>query len=417
MGRKKDEPKPARGGVRHGALRRSRTWVNLLRVFFTGVIVVALSGVAVAAYAVWGLVQDADTVELAPPPDPDAVDAGQQSIDGAFSILLVGSDSRQGQKSIGDGEQGELNDVNMLLHVSEDHQNATVISFPRDMMLAIPSCPGPNGEENYYSAMSEQQLNSAMMYGGLPCVVRTIEELTGMSIPYAGLVKFDGVIGVTKAIGGVPVCLTEPIVDPKTDLNLSAGEHTLSGLKALQFLRTRHGVGDGGDKSRISNQQVFMSSLVRQLRSSETLSNPVKVYALAKAGIDNMQLSSNMASISFLQALAGTVKDIDLDRVNFVQYPTFPHPYQDGRLTPDYTSGQTLIDVVKSGKPFTVAKTGEGVVENPDADAEETTDTPADSEGAETSEAPAEPEPTVLPPSITGQGGSNETCSGGRTRF
>lgn len=416
MGRKNDESRPARGGVRHGALRRSRVWVNVLRVFFTGVIAIALSGVAVAAYAVWGLVQDADTVELPPNPDPDAVEAGQQSIEGAFSILLVGSDSRQGQ-SIDDGELGELNDVNMLLHVSADHKNATVISFPRDLMLPIPSCPGPDGQENYYSAMSEQQLNSAMMYGGLPCVVRTIEELTGMTIPYAGLVKFDGVIGVTKAIGGVPVCLTEPIVDPKTNLDLEAGEHVISGWTALQFLRTRHGVGDGGDKSRISNQQVFLSSLVRQLRSSETLTNPVKVYALAKAGIENMQLSSNMASIPFMQALAGTVKDIDLDRVNFVQYPTFEHPYQEGRLTPDYNAGEVLIDVVKSGEPFTVATTGEGVVENPNAKDPEPTEPPADGEGTETGETPAEPEPTVLPPSITGQGGSNETCSAGRTRY
>jgi len=406
--------------VRHGALRRSSAWANAGKALLTGVVVVALSGISVAAYAALSLYNSADTVELAPPPDPDAVDAGEQSIDGAFSILLVGSDSRQGQ-SIDDGELGELNDVNMLLHVSEDHQNATVISFPRDLMLSIPSCPGPKGEKNYYPAMSEQQLNTAMMYGGLPCVVRTIEELTGMSIPYAGLIKFDGVIGVTKAIGGVPVCLTEPIVDAHTNLDLKPGMHNISGWTALQFLRTRHGVGDGGDKSRISNQQVFMSSLVRQLRSSETLSNPVKVYGLAKAGIENMQLSSNMASIPFMQALAGTVKDIDLDRVNFVQYPTFQHPYQEGRLTPDYNSGKVLVDVVESGKPFTVTGKGEGVVEDPNAEKDATpsptpTESPsksADSESTETTEPP----PTALPSNITGQSGSNQTCSGGRTRY
>jgi len=419
MGRKKREPNSARGGVRHGALRRSSAWINAGKVLATAVIVVALSGVSVAAYAVWGLVSQADTVELAPPPDPATVDAGEQSIDGAFSILLVGSDSRKGQ-SIDDGEQGELNDVNMLLHVSEDHQNATVISFPRDLMLPIPSCPGPNGEKNYYPAMSEQQLNTAMMYGGLPCVVRTIEELTGMSIPYAGLIKFDGVIGVTKAIGGVPVCLTEPIVDEHTNLDLKPGMHNISGWTALQFLRTRHGVGDGGDKSRISNQQVFMSSLVRQLRSSETLSNPVKVYGLAKAGIENMQLSSNMASISFMQALAGTVKDIDLDRLNFVQYPTFKHPYQDGRLTPDSAAGNVLIDVVKSGKPFTVTGKGEGVVENPDAKEEaEPSPSPSETPSSETSDSTEtteeQPKPTKLPGNITGQSGSTQTCSGGRT--
>jgi LCP family protein required for cell wall assembly len=292
------------------------------------------------------------------------VGAGQQTIDGAFSILLVGTDSRQGQL-LDDGEEGELNDVNLLLHVSEDHQSATVVSFPRDLMVPIPSCPGPDGEEGYYSAMSEQMLNTAMSYGGLPCVVRTIENLTGMEIPYAGLITFDGVIGISNAVGGVTVCLTEPIYDPMTEFSWPAGEVTLAGVDALQFLRTRYGVGDGGDKSRISNQQVFMSALVRQLRSAETLSNPIKVYGLAKAGVENVTLSSNMASVQFLQALAGTVKDIDLDRVAFVQYPTFSHPYQQGRLTPDYGSAEVLINVILSGQPFEIAGTGEGVTQAP----------------------------------------------------
>ena len=57
-------------------------------------------------------------------------------------------------QQVPDGEEGELNDVTMLLHVSADHKNATVISFPRDLMVPIPSCPGPNGEEDYYSAAS-----------------------------------------------------------------------------------------------------------------------------------------------------------------------------------------------------------------------------------------------------------------------
>lgn len=417
MGRIDDTPRPARVGVRHGALRRSSTWANALKVLLTGVIVVALSGVTVAAYAVWGLAQEIETVDIVPNPDPDAVGAGQQTIDGAFSILLVGTDSRQGQL-LDDGEEGELNDVNLLLHVSEDHQSATVVSFPRDLMVPIPSCPGPDGEEGYYSAMSEQMLNTAMSYGGLPCVVRTIENLTGMEIPYAGLITFDGVIGISNAVGGVTVCLTEPIYDPMTEFSWPAGEVTLAGVDALQFLRTRYGVGDGGDKSRISNQQVFMSALVRQLRSAETLSNPIKVYGLAKAGVENVTLSSNMASVQFLQALAGTVKDIDLDRVAFVQYPTFSHPYQQGRLTPDYGSAEVLINVILSGQPFEIAGTGEGVTQAPTAE-EAPVENPAEvpAETGNGTEAPATETPptTVLPPNVTGQTAGQETCSAGRT--
>ncbi|MCB1273384.1 MAG: LCP family protein [Leucobacter sp.] len=417
MARKKDVPVASRAGVRHGSLRRSRAWVNAGKVLLTGLITVALSGVAVGAYAVWGLMQDVDTFELVEEdPTADAIDAGSQEIDGAFSVLLVGSDSRKGQ-SIDDGEQGELNDVNLLLHVAKNHKSATVMSFPRDLMLPIPSCPGPNGEPEYYGAMSEQQLNTTLMYGGLPCTVLTIENLTGFDIDYAGLITFDGVIAMSNAIGGVKVCLAQDIVDPKTNLNLRAGMNTLKGTKALQFLRTRAGVGDGSDISRISNQQVFMSAMVRQLKSAETLANPVKVYALANAGLKNMRLSKSMASIEFMQALAGTVKDIDLDRINFVQYPTYAHPYQSGRVAPDYAAAEHLIKLIKKGKPFKVTDKGRAVVDNPDAD-DKAAKEPADESGSSSTEPTKKPDKvSEVGGNITGQSAADETCSAGRTIY
>ena len=418
--------------VRHGKLRRSNAWGNALRVLLTTALVVGLSGVATAAYAVWGLMSDVKTVDLGT--EAATVGVGDQSLEGELTVLLVGSDSRAGQ-TIDDGEEGELNDVNLLLHVSADHQNATVVSFPRDLMVPVPSCPGPEGEEDYYPAMSEQQLNSTMQYGGLPCVAKTISELSGMPINYAGVVTFDGVIGISNAVGGVDVCLTQPIVDPAANLDLPAGDNTLVGEQALQFLRTRHGVGDGGDTSRISNQQVFMSALVRKLKSADTLSDPRMVYSLAKAAVENVTFSSNMASVPFLQKIAGTVKDIDLERINFVQYPSFTHPYESGRLTPDSVSAEALFEVLKSGQPFEVTGVGEGVqVEGKEATGEVPqegapvepvpTEVPAEEVPAETpveGETPATtapPEgPVQLPGSITGTRASEVSCSQGRTVY
>ncbi len=399
-------------GARHGRLRRSISWVNAAKVLLTTALVVAISGVSVAAYAFWGVAQNVVTVELAATPKAEAVGAGAQSLDGELTILLVGSDKRNEDSVMNDGEEGELNDVNLLLHIPADHKSATVISFPRDLMVPIPSCTDPETGETY-SAMSEQQINTALSYGGLSCVASTIGQLTGMEIPYAAMVDFDGVIDITTAIGGVTVCLAQPIEDTETGLSLPAGEVTVEGVQALNFVRTRYGVGDGSDVSRISNQQVFMSALLRQMRSAETLSNPIKVYGLAKAGFENLTLSSSMASVQFLQALAGTVVDIDLDRVNFVQYPSGTHPYSPGRLSPDRYSGDQLISVVLSGEPFKVAGAGEAAVEQAPAEPE----VPAEGEAAPVEGAEAPAPVTVLPENITGQSASNQTCSAGRTQY
>ena len=91
------------------------------------------------------------------------------------------------------------------------------------------------------------KINTVLSYGGIGCVVKTVEELTGVTIPFAGIVQFLGVAGLSEAVGGVEVCVAEPIEDEYTGPFLDAGNHTLSGIAALQFLRTRHGVGDGSD--------------------------------------------------------------------------------------------------------------------------------------------------------------------------
>lgn len=410
-------------GARHGRLRRSASWANALKVLLTAALVVVVSGVSVGAYAVWGLTKDANIVELVGAPKAQAVGAGSQTLEGELTILLVGSDKRVEGSIMYDGEEGELNDVNLLLHIPADHKSATVISFPRDLMVPIPECTDPETGD-VSSAMSEQQINTALSYGGLSCVAATITELTGMEIPYAAMVDFDGVIDITNAIGGVTVCLAQPIEDDMTGLYLPAGEVTVSGVDALNFVRTRYGVGDGSDVSRISNQQVFMSALMRQMRSAETLSNPMKVYSLAKAGFENLTMSSSMASIEFLQKLAGTAVNIDLNRVNFVQYPSGTHPYSPGRLSPDRYSGDQLIDIVMSGVPFEVAGVGRAAVTaDGSAPAEAPVEGEAPAEGAAPVEgtAPAEgteaPPVTVLPPNVTGQSAATQTCSAGRTMY
>ena len=422
MARRSQPEQPRRSVVRHGKLPRSSSVKNFSRFLLTTLLVVAFSGVATAAYAVWGFVNSAKTVDLGN--GDDALGPGSQTIDGELTILLAGSDTRAGQ-DYDDGEEGELNDVNLLLHVSADHKNATVVSFPRDLMVPIPSCPSEDGEEDFYPAMSEQQLNTAMGYGGLPCVARTISELTGMDIPYAAVITFNGVVGISEAIGGVDVCLTEPLVDPKTDLDLPAGMNTLEGWDALQFLRTRYGVGDGSDISRINNQQVFMSSLMRKLKSAETLSDPFKVWNLAKAAVDNMLLSESMKSMQFMQAAAGTVRDIDLGNINFVQYPTVDHPYESGRLLPNSELAEVLVQTLKSGEAFDVTGTGTAVATPEGEDTAETPAAPTDDPAAETpgTETPATDAPAKegdrvqLPPEITGLKPDVETCTVGRTNY
>lgn len=391
--------------ARHGRLKKSNPVTTVFKFLAAALAVLMVSSVSVAAIAAYDV---AASVKPGVHLENEVKGKPAQkfsAIKGGVNLLLVGSDSRKGQPAVfgGEDETGDLNDVTMLLHISEDHSNASVISFPRDMYVPIPGCP--DGKGGTYDAMSSQKINTTLTYGGLACTVLTVEALTGLKIPYAAEVQFSGVMAMSTAVGGVEVCVAEDIEDKHTDTYLKAGKHTLQGLAALQFLRTRHGIGDGSDLTRINNQQVFMSALLRTIKSSATLSDPTKVYSLAKAATANMQLSTSLNNVDTLISIALALKDIDLNKVIFVQVPT---GNVDSGVIPIQPDFDELFTAVASDQPLQLGgSTGRGATVDPNAPATPApTATPTPTPGAPV---------TVLPDTATGQTAGEITCSVGRT--
>jgi len=352
------------GIARHGRLRRANPWGTVFKFIGAALAVVLVSGASVGAIAVNGLTSQVETVELISPTEGPIPQIG--AIDGGFNILIVGSDTRAGQAGIGGSEEDEsatLNDVNMLLHVSQDQTNAVAISFPRDMVVGIPECPWDDGSGDV-KGYSTEPLNVALYYGGLPCVAMTISELTGLPIQFAGLITFYGVINMADAIGGVPVCVDGPMIDDNTGLYLgAAGTYNLTGIDALAFLRSREAVGDGSDLTRISSQQVYLSSLVRTLKSADTLGDFKKVYNLANAALGNMTLSSSLANANTMVSIALALKDIPIENVTFVQYPGTTGNTEGvyaGKVKPNTVLGDEMMSYIAADQPFRLDAAGDG---------------------------------------------------------
>jgi LCP family protein required for cell wall assembly len=394
------------GIARHGRLKKSRAWLTVLQFVLVSLVVVSVSAASVGAIAIYQLKENIKVVVLpgqteGPPPDIGAMVGG-------FNILVVGSDTGIGQGALGEGRgSASLNDVTILLHVSQDHSNAVAVSFPRDMVVPIPSCPKANGKGNYHS-MTAQPINVTLSYGGLPCTVLTVEALTGIKVTFAGLITFTGVIEMSTAVGGVPVCLATGINDKYSGFHRPAGVNVLSGYEALAFLRSRHAVGDGSDLTRISSQQVFLSSLVRTLKSEGTLSNLPKVYSIASAASRNMTLTTNFTSLDTMASVAQALKDIPLERTTFVQYPgrTGVGGVYAGKVAPIASTAKLLFDKIKADQPFALAKPGDGDGSIPDPNA-----TPLP---VSTTASGAPGEVLEVIPGITGQTAADQTCSVGR---
>ncbi|TFB74759.1 LytR family transcriptional regulator [Cryobacterium flavum] len=309
------------GVARHGRLTRSNPYAAALRLVATVLAVVVASTSAVVTVAVWSFSKTVDDNAIDITTGDTAAPVPQlESYENGFNILLVGIDNDATQSAAYGERDGTLNDVNILVHVSADHSNAVVVSIPRDLIVAHPACTdAASGTE--FSAMAARPVNEAMSRGGLPCVVKTVSELTGLTIPYAGLISFDGVVQMSDAVGGVPICLNAAINDPAAGLDLPSGTSIVAGDTALAFLRSRKGVGDRSDLARISSQQIYMASLMRTVQGNGTLTSIPTLVRLANAAATNIQLSTSLADIDTMVSMALALKDIDLDRLLFVQYP------------------------------------------------------------------------------------------------
>ena len=393
------------GIARHGRLKKSSPVPTIAKFVAATLAVVLVSGASIGAVAYNSIFAKAPP-SVALPNEAEGPLPQIGAIEGGFNILIVGSDTCEtAPEDCGERGSAVLNDVNMLLHVSQDQTNATAISFPRDMVVGIPECEWEDGSGT--KGYSTEALNTALYYGGLPCVALTISELTGLPIQFAGMITFNGVINMSDAIGGVPVCVTGPIYDEYTGLDLpAAGTHTLSGESALAFLRSRHGVGDGSDITRISSQQVYLSSLVRTLKSSETLGDVKKLYNLANAAISSMTLSNSLADPTTMVSIALALKGIPMERVSFVQYPGTTGNAEGiyaGKVKPNTRVGDELMALVAADQPFTLAETtdGTGAELDPNAPAPDpnSTDAPLDNTGLPVLEG------------VRGQTAADYTCS------
>ncbi|MBI5159864.1 MAG: LCP family protein [Micrococcales bacterium] len=399
------------GMVRHGRLPRRGVGGSIAALIGIVLAVVLASTASVAAVAVWRLggtissrsvdIKTGSTVR------PPALGPITQPV----NILLVGSDSGGGNAAY--GRRGEtLNDVTILIHISPESRSATAISIPRDLWVPQAACTRSDGSR--VGASGPRKFNEALYRGGLPCVAQVVAAFTGLPVDYAALIEFDGVVEMSNALGGVTVCLASPIKDPAAGLNLPAGDNTLQGSTALAFLRTRKGLAAGSDLARISNQQVFLSAMMRQVKSSTTLTDPVKLYNLATTAARRMTLSRELASPTTMVSIALALKDIPLDRISFIQYPNSPAMVGATSVTlPLPKLAAPLISAVRNDQAVVAGSAGQAQVDSTPAPPSPAASATAAPSGSPAPTASGPPGAVQLPTGVTGQSAADQTCSRG----
>lgn len=304
--------------------------------------------------------------------DPNSADIRDPNAQlGDENFLIVGVDSRIGANGeVGAGDttlaQGARSDTIMLVNIPANRKRVVAVSFPRDLAITPINCQAWDAETGKYGPVYDKdtgewsdnerltgtKLNSAYAFGGPKCLVKVIQKMSGLAINRFMAIDFTGFATMVDALGGVEVCSTTALEDAELGTVLpTSGRQKIDGATALNYVRARSVTTEGnGDYGRIKRQQLFLSSLLRSLISTETLFDLSKLNDVVNMFINDSYVDN--VKTRDLVGLGQSLQGMNAGRITFVTLPTTGYPDYEGNEVPETEDIRALFDAVIDDKPL-----------------------------------------------------------------
>ncbi|MER5944902.1 LCP family protein [Streptomyces sp. NPDC001904] len=275
-----------------------------------------------------------------------------------MNVLLVGTDGRdkiteeERQKYRLGGSPCHCTDTIMIVHISDDHERASVVSLPRDSYAEIPPHTDMNSGDEHHA--HPVKINAAYAEGGPQLTVRTVEHMTHVKIDHYLEVDFTSFMKTVDELGGVTVCTTRPLRDSYTGLDLGVGTHDLDGGQALQYVRARH-LDGAGDLGRMQRQQRFLASLIAKTTSSGVLLNPVRFRDVARTLLGSVRADKGFGSDQMVE-LARAMRGFSPSSSEFTTVPigniSYPVKGIGSTVKWDDKKSEKLFQALRDDKPL-----------------------------------------------------------------
>lgn len=333
-----------RGRDRGRAKRRHRGRNILIAL---GVLVLAAGGAAYWLYSdLDGNIKGVDIDKAIGDDRPEKLPTSGQN------ILILGSDSRAGANAALDAGHvsGARSDTALVMHIPEGRTKAVAVSIPRDTLVTRPDCTKSDGTT--VPSAKRVMFNSIYSQVGPACVVKTVEKISGVRMDHYVEIDFAGFKGLVDAIGGVTVNVPQDIHDKSSGLNMTKGPHRLNGTQALQFVRTRHGIGDGSDLGRISLQQQFMLDLLSEIKKQDLLGSPTKTYKIADKLTSALTTDSDLASLTKLAEFGRSINGVDPSTMETIMLPVQYDKVDPNRVVAAEPQASELWKAIRNDSPI-----------------------------------------------------------------
>ncbi len=220
-------------------------------------------------------------------PTPVPIIPAGELPDEQVNILLLGQDDYE--------ERNFRTDVIILLSINPKHETVTLISFPRDLYVAIPG---------FWS----NRINTAWSLGGWDLLKQVFETNFGIVPDYYMMVHFDGFKAVVDSLDGIDVEITQTLsdschMDPSGWCTFEPGVMHMDGQTALWYSRSRM---TSSDFDRNRRTQDVIVAMAKKAMSRNMIIKIPELYGHYREYIDtDMPLSAVMK----LMPMASKLKD------------------------------------------------------------------------------------------------------------
>lgn len=292
------------------------------------------------------------------------------NIDGPITMLMVGIDVREGQK-----DDSVRADTIIMLHIPASHDQAVLISIPRDTQVKVPAYPKTK------QGAETTKINAAFQKGyvgegtevekrgrGMELLALTIKQSWGITFQGAAIIDFAGFEAVLKELGGVTMCIDAPAeaIHLALDKNgnviegpiwydeasekvmgipaggkkyvYQPGCQRLAPNLALEYSRLRKGACcPNGDYDRQRHQQQLIKAIVKEATNKNMLKDLGKLNRVMQAAGKAFVLDTGgvpVADFLFTMKDAGS-SDLMSVRTNAGQWTPMPGTTSDEMLTPE----------------------------------------------------------------------------------
>jgi LCP family protein required for cell wall assembly len=323
---KPGDPKPPK----NNRWTKLRTYQKFLIIFFSAIFFLAACGTGGFYYYLNSLNRTLSSGTTTQIQNVLAPVEAEKIMDAPVTILLLGRDTRDAET-----EQGRADTI-MLLHIDPAEKSAALLSIPRDTLVDIPG-------------YGQDKINAAYTYGGEELMIKTVSIFLDAVINHYATIDFEGFVKLIDELGGVDVLIDRPLIDPKTNAYIAAGNHHFTGEQALSYTRSRS--TEFGDIGRIQRQQLIFKELIKQKLDIKYISN---INSYLNILIDNIRTDMDLMTI---MSYTKSALAFGTENISSAIIPSRPEWIEDGTKSvqvPDIVEARAMWQRIIFNQPTSI---------------------------------------------------------------